>query len=159
SQAEPGNEGAAGGWLDGPGETIYLTGAPAEDIRTMTLTPQVRSGLSVLRDQAFAPLRGRRVGLATHAAAVNGHLRHALDRVAEARGVRLAALFGPDHGLLGTAQALVGVADGADLQSGLRVHSLYGATFASLKPTAEHLRGLDALVIDLQDVGSRYYTF
>jgi uncharacterized protein YbbC (DUF1343 family) len=71
--------------------------------------------------------------------------------------VRLAKLFGPEHGLLGEAQDLIGVPDGGN--AGLRVHSLYGDTFASLRPTAEQLHGLDALVIDLQDVGSRYYTF
>ncbi len=71
--------------------------------------------------------------------------------------MRLGALFGPEHGLSGEAQDLVGVPGGSD--SGLRVYSLYGDTFDSLKPTEEQLRGLDALVIDLQDVGSRYYTF
>jgi uncharacterized protein YbbC (DUF1343 family) len=60
---------------------------------------------------------------------------------------------------MGETQDLVGVRDTADLNAGLRVYSLYGDTFDSLKPTEEQLRGLDALVIDLQDVGSRYYTF
>src|SRR5439155_26815495 len=71
--------------------------------------------------------------------------------------VKVAALFGPEHGFLGQAQDLIGVRDAA--HSSPRVYSLYGDTFDSLKPTAEQLRGLDALVIDLQDVGSRYYTF
>src|SRR5438874_8665957 len=125
----------------------------------MSARPAVRTGLEVLVNAGFAPLRGLRVGLVTHPAAVDPRLRHAADLLAEAPGVRLAALFGPEHGLHGEAQDLIGVADGGDAPAGLRVHSLYGTTAASLRPTAEQLRGLDALVIDLQDVGSRYYTF
>src|SRR5262245_40013697 len=121
--------------------------------------PRVRTGLDVLFAQGFAPLRGLRVGLVTHPAAVDGQLRHAAELLAAAPGVRLAVLFGPEHGLLGEAQDLIGVADAADPASRLRVHSLYGDTADSLRPTPEQLRGLDALVIDLQDVGSRYYTF
>jgi uncharacterized protein YbbC (DUF1343 family) len=119
----------------------------------------VRTGLDVLRLQGFAPLRGMRIGLVTHPAAVDVHLRHAADLLAEAPDVQLAALFGPEHGLLGEAQDLIGIAGGRDPHSGLRVHSLYGNSFASLQPTQEQLHSLDALVIDLQDVGSRYYTF
>lgn len=122
-------------------------------------TVRIRTGLDCLRDRGFAPLRGLRVGLVTHPAAVDGQLRHVRDLLAEAPGVHLAALFGPEHGLMGEEQDLIGVRGGADPDSGLRVHSLYGDTFDSLKPTAEQLHGLDALVIDLQDVGSRYYTF
>jgi uncharacterized protein YbbC (DUF1343 family) len=123
----------------------------------MTANARVRTGLELLCQQGFAPLRGLTVGLVTHPAAVDAQLRHARDLLAEAPGVKLAALFGPEHGLTGEAQDLVGVAGGSD--SGLRVYSLYGDSFESLKPTEEQLRGLDALVIDLQDVGSRYYTF
>jgi uncharacterized protein YbbC (DUF1343 family) len=115
--------------------------------------PPVRTGLDALRDQNYDGLRGRRVGLVCHPASVDSELRHAADLLAAAPGVRLAALFGPEHGFHGTAQDLIGVADT------VAVHSLYGATVASLRPTADQLRGLDVLVIDLQDVGSRYYTF
>ncbi|HEX4611774.1 MAG TPA: DUF1343 domain-containing protein [Urbifossiella sp.] len=115
--------------------------------------PTVRPGLDVLRDQSWEPLRGRRVGLVCHPASVGADLRHAADVLAAAPGVRLAALFGPEHGFHGTAQDLIGVADT------VAVHSLYGATADSLRPTPAQLHGLDVLVIDLQDVGSRYYTF
>ncbi len=125
----------------------------------MAQPPRVRTGLEVLRDQAFAPLRGLRIGLVTHPAAVDSQLRHAADVLAEAPAVHLRALFGPEHGLLGEAQDLIGVRDGQELHTGLRSYSLYGDTFASLQPTPEQLHDLDALVIDLQDVGSRYYTF
>src|SRR5262249_32154909 len=109
--------------------------------------------------QAFAPLHRMRIGLVTHPAAVDGQLRHASELLASAPGVQLAALFGPEHGWQGEAQDLIGVRDSHDPNSGLRVYSLYGDSFDSLRPTEEQLRGLDALVIDLQDIGSRYYTF
>jgi uncharacterized protein YbbC (DUF1343 family) len=120
---------------------------------------QVRTGLDMLQREGFAPLRGLRVGLVTHPAAVDAQLRHAAELFAATPDVRLATLFGPEHGIFGEAQDLISVTDGHDAGSGLRVHSLYGDTFASLKPTPEQLYGLDALVLDLQDIGSRYYTF
>jgi uncharacterized protein YbbC (DUF1343 family) len=120
---------------------------------------RVKTGLDVLRESAFAPLRGLRVGLVTHPAAIDAHYRHVRDLLAEAPGVHLAALFGPEHGWLGEAQDLIGVGDRPDPNSGVRIYSLYGDTFDSLRPIDEQLRGLDALVIDMQDVGSRYYTF
>src|SRR5438128_3268934 len=123
----------------------------------MRVSP-VRTGLDCLCEKGCAPLRGLRVGLVTHPAAVDRHLRPAVDLFAAAP-LRLVALFGPEHGLLGEAQDLIGVRGGQDPLSGLRVHSLYGDSFDSLRPAAEQLQGLDALVIDLQDIGSRYYTF
>jgi uncharacterized protein YbbC (DUF1343 family) len=125
----------------------------------MARTPTVRTGLDQLCADEFALLRGQRVGLVTHAAAVDARLRSAVELFRSAPGVRLAALFGPEHGLHGTAQDLAAVASADDPDTGLRVHSLYGETFASLSPRAEQLEGLDTLVIDLVDVGSRYYTF
>lgn len=118
---------------------------------------RARTGLDVLRDCDWQPLRGLRVGLVCHPASVDSQLRHAADLLVAAPGVRLAALFGPEHGYRGAAQDLIGVADAA--AGALQVHSLYGDTVESLRPTAGQLSGLDALVIDLQDVGSRYYTF
>lgn len=115
----------------------------------------MRSGLDVLRDGGFAVLRGKRVGLVTHPAAMDDQLRSAAELVAES--VNLVALFGPEHGITGEAQDLIPVADGGEWP--VRVYSLYGDTFDSLKPTPVMLRGLDALVIDLVDIGSRYYTF
>jgi uncharacterized protein YbbC (DUF1343 family) len=125
----------------------------------MSTQTRVRTGLDVLCEQGFAPLRGLRIGLVTHAAAVDHQLRHSIELLAQAPGVHLAALFGPEHGQSGEAQDLIGVPGSFDANAGLRIHSLYGESAASLSPTEEQLRGLDALVIDLQDVGSRYYTF
>lgn len=118
---------------------------------------KTRTGLDRLAAAEFAPLRGRRVGLLVHPASVDGRWRHAKDLLAGAPGVRLAALFGPQHGLLGQTQDNMieweGFTDGA---TGVPVHSLYGR---HRKPTSRMLAGLDVLVIDLQDVGARYYTF
>ncbi|HWB03611.1 MAG TPA: DUF1343 domain-containing protein [Verrucomicrobiales bacterium] len=122
--------------------------------------PAVKTGLDVLVEQDFTPLRGLRIGLVTHPAAVDSRLRHVIELVSAAPKVELAAIFGPEHGLLGQAQDLIGVSAGESKKTGnTPVHSLYGSTVESLRPTAEQLKGLDALVIDMQDIGSRYYTF
>ena len=81
---------------------------------------------------------------------------HLIDAVAAAEGVTLAALFGPEHGLRGTAEAGEAVQDGIDRQTGARVVSLYGA---QKKPPPESLAGLDVLAFDMQDVGARFYTY
>ena len=133
----------------------------------------VLTGLDLLRAKNFAQLAGQRVGLVTHPAAVSrGRFdpqggtftpgtKSAADLFAASdNGLTLAALFGPEHGLTAAAQDLEGVSHGGvHPRYGVPVHSLYGDTFASLTPTPEQLAGLDVLVIDLQDVGSRYYTF
>ena len=87
---------------------------------------------------------------------MDARLRHAVDLLADLRGARLGALFAPEHGLWGAAQDLVPIAAARDPLSGLRVVSLYGDR---REPTSAMLRGLDLLVIDLQDVGARYYTY
>jgi uncharacterized protein YbbC (DUF1343 family) len=121
---------------------------------------KVRTGLDVLVAQNFAPLRGLRVGVVAHPASVDSQLRHIIELLAHAPQVKLTAVFGPEHGLLGQAQDLIAVSADESAKAGsVAVHSLYGTNVESLRPTAEQLKGLDALVIDMQDVGSRYYTF
>lgn len=107
-------------------------------------------------DAVLSRLRGRKLGLCAHPASVDSRLRHAR-HVLESQGLELAALFGPEHGYGGEAQDMIAVHDAAP--EGLPVHSLYGADEAALSPTPQQLAGLSALVIDLQDVGARYYTF
>ena len=119
----------------------------------------VLTGLDVLAQEGFARLRGRPVGLVTHAAAVDRRLRQATDVLAAAEGVELVAVFGPEHGLQGQAQDLEAVTDAETAAPARRTYSLYGETAASLRPTAAQLAGIGTLVIDLVDVGSRYYTF
>ena len=114
----------------------------------------VRSGLDVLVAQNFAPLAGYTVGLVTNHTGVDSQGRRAIDLLATAPGVRLAAIFSPEHGLTGDANA--DVAHGRDVITGLPVWSLYGTT---RRPTSTMLRGLDLVVFDIQDVGVRYYTY
>jgi len=119
----------------------------------------VRTGLDRIADGDSDALRlvaGRNVGLLAHAASVDRKLRSA-SWVLHQAGVRVSALFGPEHGFAGAAQDMVGVGsrDDADVP----VYSLYGGQAEDLSPNPDWLRGLDALVIDLQDVGSRYYTY
>jgi uncharacterized protein YbbC (DUF1343 family) len=90
---------------------------------------------------------------------VDRRLCHAADLLKGAPGVRLRTLFGPEHGVRGDAQYMAAVGGERDPRTGLPVHSLYGSTAGSLRPSPEQLRGLDALVFDIQDVGSRYYTY
>ena len=102
-------------------------------------------------------VKGLRVGAILNPTSVTEELRHLADLLHERRV--LAALFGPEHGVRGDAQYLEAVGDARDARTGVPEHSLYGKDFASLTPRDEHLRGLDALVFDVQDVGSRYYTY
>ncbi|MFO0807310.1 MAG: DUF1343 domain-containing protein [Gemmataceae bacterium] len=120
------------------------------------MTLRVRTGLDVLAASSFGSLRGQRLGVVAHPASVDSRLAHIVDLLI-ATGLRPAVVFGPEHGFLGEAQDLIGVGDTA--MEGIRIVSLYGSTVASLRPTREQLEDLDVLVIDLQDVGSRYYTF
>jgi uncharacterized protein YbbC (DUF1343 family) len=118
-------------------------------------------GLDELCAAAFAPVRGKRVGLVSHPAAVDWQLVSAAERFADTDACHLVRLFGPEHGFAGAAQDLEGVAedDRPHPRFGVPVVSLYGDTVESLKPTAAHLADLDVLVIDMVDIGSRYYTF
>jgi uncharacterized protein YbbC (DUF1343 family) len=120
---------------------------------------RVQTGLETLINDFPEKIRGARIGVVCHPASVDAELRHALD-VLQAAGARIIAIFGPEHGARGEAQDMEGVADlSLDPRLKVPVHSLYGATFDSLTPRREQLEGLDTLVIDLQDVGARYYTF
>ena len=115
----------------------------------------VKTGAAVLAERGFDLLDGKRVGLVVnHTARVD--TTHLIDLIAAAPNVELAALFGPEHGLRGSADAGEKIADGRDERTGVPVYSLYGET---RKPTPDMLRGADALVFDIQDIGARFYTY
>lgn len=116
----------------------------------------VMLGIDVLEADGFAAVRGKRVGLLTHPAGVNRSGESTIDVLRRASDVRLVKLFGGEHGLYNDTRAEVHIKDSIDTRTGLPVYSLYGA---HRKPTPAMLKGLDALVIDLQDIGSRTYTF
>ena len=120
----------------------------------------MRFGIDVAAGQKFSSLKGQRVGAIVNPTSVDARFVHLVDLLHAAEGVSLAALFGPEHGVRGEAQYMVPVDDVArDRKTGVPVYSLYGHTFESLTPRQEWLQGLDALVFDIQDVGSRYYTY
>src|SRR3989454_2216667 len=117
---------------------------------------QVQLGSDVLAADGFRELQGKRVGLITNPSGVNRSGESTIDLLRRAPGVRLVALFGPEHGVYGNVKAGELIGERTDKRTGLPVHSLYGAT---RKPTPAMLRSLDALVYDLQDTGVRSYTF
>ena len=117
-------------------------------------TPPVQSGLDVLRAQDFAPFKGKRVGLVTNHTGRARDGATAIDLFFNAKDVKLVALFSPEHGIRGILDAEV--AASVDEKTKLPIHSLYGDT---RRPTPEMLKDLDAIVIDLQDVGARIYTY
>jgi uncharacterized protein YbbC (DUF1343 family) len=119
-------------------------------------TINVRLGIDVLKASNFEVLKDKKVGLVAHPASVNEVLVPTVDILRATDQCKLVALFGPEHGVYGDEYAGVQVADRTDSRTGLPIFSLYGKT---RKPTPEMLKNLDALVFDLQDIGSRSYTY
>lgn len=119
-------------------------------------SPRVMPGIDVLASEGFAKIRNLRIGLVTHPAGVNMRGEKTIDVLHNAPGVRLVKLFGPEHGIYGDAAADVAVQNNTDRRTGLPVFSLYGK---ARKPTPDMLTGLDAMLVDLQDIGSRSYTY
>jgi uncharacterized protein YbbC (DUF1343 family) len=136
-----------------------LTGAdfgPSGSLPVST-SPPVLAGIDALRADEFAPLKGKRIGLVTNH---TGRARDGATTIdllhdsSTANGHTLAALFSPEHGIRGVLEA--SVPSTTDERTGLPVHSLYGDT---RRPTDVMLHGIDMLVIDLQDIGARFYTY
>ena len=117
-------------------------------------SPSVLSGIDVLARDGFAKLKGKRVGLITNHTGVARDGKSTIDLLQTAPGVQLVALFAPEHGIRGVLDADVPAE--RDQKTGLTIHSLYGET---RRPTAAMLAGIDTLVIDLQDIGARFYTY
>lgn len=119
----------------------------------------MKTGLERLLADPERHLGRARVGLCANPTTVDARLRHAADLLAADPRVRLALLFGPEHGLRGDAQDMVSVDHARDGITGLPVVSLYGTSESSLTPKPEDLAQIDVFVFDIQDVGSRYYTY
>jgi uncharacterized protein YbbC (DUF1343 family) len=130
--------------------------APAKSERAPGV--RIRTGLDVLEAERWAPLKGKVIGLITNQTGVDGEGRRNVDLLSKAPGLRLQAIFSPEHGLDGTLDERVphGTYTGAGQGSPLTVWSLYGS---DRRPTATMLHGLDTLVFDIQDVGVRFYTY
>jgi len=115
---------------------------------------KVQAGVDVLEGEQFARLAGLRLGLITNHSGCDAAGRRTIDLLYRARGVKLKAIFSPEHGLWGKADERV--SSTTDPDTGLPVYSLYGETE---RPTDRMLEGLDAVVFDIQDVGARFYTY
>ena len=143
--------------------SLALRPAPRDSAPLASPTPsspvqaaeQTQTGIDVLEQQNFAPLRGKRVGLITNQTGVDSQGRRTIDVLAHADGVKLVALFSPEHGIAGQLDT-ANVANATDAATGLKIFSLYGDT---RHPTDLMLQGLDALVFDIQGAGVRFYTF
>jgi len=119
-------------------------------------SPRVKTGIEVLRENNFKILQGKRVGLITNPTGVDSQLKSTVDILNEAPGVKLVALYGPEHGVRGDVYAGDKVETTIDKQTGIPVYSLYGKT---RKANAEMLKDVDVLVYDIQDIGCRSYTY
>src|SRR5437763_10188072 len=118
---------------------------------------QIKLGLDRLLDERIGDLEGARVGLVCNQASVDHSFRHAADVFHDHPKVSLTALFGPQHGIRGDVQDnMVETAHAVDRHTNVPIHSLYSET---REPTEEMLKDVDVIVVDLQDVGCRIYTF
>jgi uncharacterized protein YbbC (DUF1343 family) len=133
-----------------PAPQIKLPEPPPERL------PAVALGIDVLEERKFDAIAGKKIGLLTHPAGVNRRGVSTINVLHRAPNVQLVALFAPEHGLDGQIKASVNFEDSRHIPTGLPVFSLHGKT---RKPTPQMLKGIDAMVIDLQDIGSRSYTF
>ncbi len=117
---------------------------------------KVKTGLEVLKEMNFAPIKGKRVGLITNPTGVDRNLQSTVDLFFHSDAIKLVALYGPEHGVRGDYTAGALVSNFKDPETGLTVYSIYGKT---RKPTPEMLKDIDVLVYDIQDIGSRSYTY
>jgi uncharacterized protein YbbC (DUF1343 family) len=126
----------------------------ASPARAPARTAETQSGIDVARADAFAALRAKRVALVTNHTGIARDRQSTIDLIGAAKDVKLVALFSPEHGIRGILDA--DVPSERDAKTGLHIHSLYGDT---RRPTGPMLRDVDAIVIDLQDIGARFYTY
>lgn len=118
----------------------------------------VLTGIDVLESQGFGLLDGKRVGLLTNQTGIDAAGRRTIDVLAHAPGVRLTAIFSPEHGVTGALDT-TNIGNSVDATTKVPVYSVYGSTEQARRPSLDLLKQLDAVVIDLQDVGVRFYTY
>ena len=135
------------GRASGPCSSLPVSEAPASSVKVLT-------GIDVLERDNFKQLAGMRIGLVTNHTGRNREGQQTIDVLNKAPGVKLVALFSPEHGIRGLADEKI--SDSKDEATGLPIYSLYGET---RRPKPEQLKDLDALVYDIQDVGVRFYTY
>ena len=138
---------------------LVACGQGRQDQSAEAVEPAVREvlpGVEVLVKSGFECLKGKKIGLLTNPSGIDRKLRSTVDILFNAPGVELKVLFAPEHGVRGDVYAGSKLSDTVDETTGLPVRSLYGNTRT---PTPEMLKGLDAVVYDIQDVGTRSYTF
>ncbi len=158
--------------------TLPLTVAETDELRWKSITGyneaetaerrlairngMARTGIDVLESHGFDLIRGttakKKIGLLTNQTGVDSQGRRTIDVLAQAPGVSLDAIFSPEHGVTGTLDT-VDVGNSRDAATGVPVYSVYGGTDAARRPSLEILKTLDAVVVDIQDVGARFYTY
>jgi uncharacterized protein YbbC (DUF1343 family)/CubicO group peptidase (beta-lactamase class C family) len=158
--------------------TLHLTPTETEALRWQSITGyneaesaerrisarngSVKTGIDVLEEHGFDLLqvagRKKRIGLLTNQTGIDGKGRRTIDALAQAPGVSLDAIFSPEHGVTGTLDT-THVSDTKDATTGVTVYSVYGGTDAARRPSLDVLRQLDAVVVDIQDAGTRFYTY
>ena len=143
-------------WIGSSGIVLACLSVISMATNPAAQQPVVQTGLDVVVVNNFSEFAGKRVGIITNQTGVDRQGRHIADLFAAAPRVKLVALFAPEHGIRGEAEAGVKILSNVDKKTGARVYSLYDAT---RKPTAAMLKGIDALVFDIQDVGTRFYTY
>ena len=145
------------------GMTNYTTAKPLprfDKVSSYDMAPHAMlTGSDILLRDHKSLLKGKRLGVLGHQASLDSKGRHILDVLLGSEEWKVTTLFGPEHGITTQAQDMEPVASGIHKPTGLPIYSLYGHSEKELKPTEEMLSKIDTLVIDLQDVGVRYYTY
>jgi uncharacterized protein YbbC (DUF1343 family)/CubicO group peptidase (beta-lactamase class C family) len=150
---------------DGMKKLASITGyneAAVGSHRPVNRNGKVLNGIDVLETTNFDQLRGKRevtkVGLLTNHTGIDLDGRRTVDLIAAAPGLKLAALFSPEHGVAGELDTSI-IPNSTDLATGVPIYSVYGNTDAARRPATDVLKKLDAVVIDIQDIGARFYTY
>lgn len=120
---------------------------------------EILSGIDILKKNSFQILKNKTVAILANQSAVDKDFNHLVDLVFNDKSINLKLILAPEHGFRGTAQDMISVADSVDSRTNVPIKSLYGKGADSLAPSKEDLKDIDILLVDLPDIGSRYYTF